>query len=142
MVKRKPIPKKTRQLLYDKYNHKCAYCGCDIEYKEMQVDHIKSIYSNVDYKPIMTIDEINSIDNLLPACRQCNFYKSTETLEMFRKSITDTLMKNLQKTFQYRLALKYGLIIENIKPIKFYFEHLENELESGINESNINEHTS
>jgi len=77
----------------------------------MQVDHIKSIYSNVDYKPIMTIDEINSIDNLLPACRQCNFYKSTETLEMFRRSITDTLMKNLQKTFQYRLALKYGLIM-------------------------------
>jgi len=108
----------------------------------MQVDHIKSIYPNVDYKPIMTIDEINSIDNLLPACRQCNFYKSTETLEMFRRSITDTLMKNLQKTFQYRLALKYGLIIENIKPIKFYFEHLENELESGINASSINEHTS
>ena len=29
--------------LYDRYNHKCAYCGSDLEYKDMQVDHIKPV---------------------------------------------------------------------------------------------------
>ena len=50
MSKHKAIPKKTRIMLYDRYNHKCAYCGCDMEYKDMQVDHIKSVYANADIK--------------------------------------------------------------------------------------------
>lgn len=116
--------KKIRVALYDKYNHKCAYCGCDLEYKDMQIDHIKSVYANTDFKQVMTDEEMYSVDNLLPACRQCNFYKSSMDLEVFRKRLSDTLMENLQKTFQYRLALKYGLIEEHITPIKFYFEML------------------
>lgn len=124
MSKHKPIPKKIRVALYDKYNHRCAYCGCDLEYKDMQIDHIKSVYANTDFKRVMTNEEMYSVDNLLPACRQCNFYKSSMDLEVFRKRLSNTLMENLQKTFQYRLALKYGLIEEHITPIKFYFEML------------------
>lgn len=122
MSKHKAIPKKTRLLVYDKYNHKCAYCGCDLEYKDMQIDHIKSVYVNSDIHSYMTEEEMYSLDNLLPTCRQCNFYKSTMDLETFRNRLTTTLMFNLQKTFQYRLALKYGLIEEHIEPITFYFE--------------------
>lgn len=124
MSKHKPIPKKIRVALYDKYNHRCAYCGCDLEYKDMQIDHIKSVYANTDFKRVMTNEEMYSVDNLLPTCRQCNFYKSSMDLEVFRKRLSNTLMENLQKTFQYRLALKYGLIEEHITPIKFYFEML------------------
>lgn len=39
MSKHKTIPKRIRQEVYQKYNHKCAYCGCDLEYRDMQVDH-------------------------------------------------------------------------------------------------------
>ena len=124
MSKHKPIPKKIRVALYDKYNHRCAYCGCDLEYKDMQIDHIKSVYANTDFKRVITNEEMYSVDNLLPTCRQCNFYKSSMDLEVFRKRLSNTLMENLQKTFQYRLALKYGLIEEHITPIKFYFEML------------------
>lgn len=124
MSKHKVIPKKTRIALYEKYNHKCAYCGCDLEYKDMQVDHIKSVYANTDFKQTMTEEEIYSEENLFPACRQCNFYKSTMTLENFRKRIRITMMNNLRKDFGYRLALKYGLIVENPKDIVFYFETL------------------
>lgn len=122
MSKHKAIPKKIRMFLYEQYNHKCAYCGCDLEYKDMQIDHIKSVYTNTDIHQIMTEDEMYAIDNLLPACRQCNFYKGSMDLETFRESLTNTLMKNLQKTFQYRLAYKYGLIEEHIEPVEFYFE--------------------
>lgn len=122
MSKHKAIPKKIRMALYEKYNHRCAYCGCDLEYKDMQVDHVESVYANTDIRQTMTEEEMYQEENFLPACRQCNFYKSTMDVETFRERLTDTLMKNLQKTFQYRLALKYGLIEEHVKPVKFYFE--------------------
>ena len=61
------------------------------------------------------------IDNLLPSCRMCNFYKSTFTLEEFRKNL-ETLHERLRKPFIYRLALKYGLIEEHKKDVVFYFE--------------------
>ena len=48
MSKHKAIPKRVRLEVYEKCNHRCAYCGCELEYKDMQVDHVKSIYSNMD----------------------------------------------------------------------------------------------
>lgn len=124
MSAHKPITKAKRIEVWNKYDHHCAYCGYKLEYKDMQVDHINSVYTRCDYKKEKTLDEINEIDNLMPACRQCNLYKSTFDLEEFRNRLTSVMMKNLQKTFQYRLALKYGLIKENINPIEFYFEKL------------------
>ena len=124
MSKHRAISQKVRSILWEKYNHRCAYCGCELEYKDMQIDHIRSVYANTDYKQTMTEEEMYSEDNLLPACRQCNFYKSSMDLEKFRERLSDTLMSNLRKTFQYRLAMKYGLIEEHVKPVKFYFEQL------------------
>lgn len=56
--------------------------------------------------------------------RMCNFYKSTYSLDDFRKNL-ETLHERLQKTFIYRLALKYGLIEEHKKKIEFFFEREE-----------------
>ena len=33
-------------------------------------------------------------------------------------------MNNLRKNFGYNLALKYGLVEEKMKPIRFYFEEM------------------
>ena len=33
------VTKAMRQQVYEKYGGHCAYCGRQIEYKEMQVDH-------------------------------------------------------------------------------------------------------
>lgn len=30
----RPLVKKTRELVWNKYNKYCAYCWCDLEYKE------------------------------------------------------------------------------------------------------------
>ena len=117
-MKRKPIPKKTRQQVYEKYNGHCAYCGCELEYKDMQVDHVESVY----WADIRGKEVDDSISNYMPSCRMCNFYKDIGTIEQFRNRLTDTLMRNVRRPFDYRLALKYGLIKEEIKPIKFYFE--------------------
>lgn len=124
MSQHKPISKEKRIEVWNKYNHHCAYCGCQLEYKDMQIDHIDSIYVHCEYKKEKTLDEISEINNLMPTCRQCNFYKSTFDIETFRDRLTTVMLKNLQKKFSYRLALKYGLIEENIKSIKFYFEKI------------------
>lgn len=113
---RKPIPKKTREQVYQKCNGHCAYCGCKLEYKDMQVDHVVAVYGH---------NGSNDIDNLMPACRMCNFYKSTFTLDEFRKSL-ESLHERLRKPFIYRLALKYGLIEERKSNVVFYFEKERN----------------
>lgn len=118
MMRRKPIPKKVREQVYQKYNGHCAYCGCELEYKDMQVDHIESVWSS-EWR---NKNHDNSIDNLMPSCRMCNYYKGVYTIEQFRNNLKDTLMRNVRLPFDYRLALKYGLVKEDVKPIEFYFE--------------------
>lgn len=44
--------------------HICAYCGCDLEYKDMQVDHVKSVYANTDFRKTMTEEEMYREKNL------------------------------------------------------------------------------
>ena len=114
-MSRKPIPKKIREQIYQKYDGHCAYCGCKLEYKDMQIDHVISVYGN---------DGSDDINNLMPSCRMCNFYKSTFPVEVFRKRL-ETLYERLQKLFIYRLALKYGLISEHKSNVVFYFEKYE-----------------
>lgn len=111
-MSRKQIAQKIRKQVYQKYNGHCAYCGCKLEYKDMQVDHVISVYGK---------DGSNDLDNLMPTCRMCNFYKSTFSLEEFRKQL-ETMHERLRKPFIYRLALKYGLIEEHKKKIEFFFE--------------------
>lgn len=114
------ISKKIRQAVYEKYDGHCAYCGCKLELREMQVDHIKAQYVSEcqGEKPD------NSLDNLMPSCRQCNFYKQSYTIDSFRYHIQNTMFPNLQKGFQYRLALKMGLIEEKEWDGKFFFEKI------------------
>ena len=119
---RKAIPKKDRLAVYQKYGGHCAYCGCKLEYKEMQVDHVESVYAH---------NGKDEMSNYMPSCRMCNFYKSTSNVEDFRLRL-QTLHERLRKPFIYRLAVKYGLVLEDHKDIKFYFEEVENETHGAI----------
>lgn len=116
-MERKKIPKETRLKVYKKCGGRCAYCGRHIEYKEMQVDHVVSVYWH---------NGANDIDNYFPACRMCNFYKSTFTIEGFRERV-ETVIERLEKVFIFRLARNYGII--EVKPgkVEFYFEKLMKE---------------
>lgn len=88
MATRKYISKSIRLKVYDKYNGHCAYCGCKLELKDMQVDHIESVY---------WYNGANNIENYNPACRMCNFYKSTMPIEDFRGQLGE-LTSRLEKT--------------------------------------------
>lgn len=118
-IKRKVIPKAIRQAVYDRYDGRCGYCGCKISMKEMNVDHIDPVYLR-EADPDGAAS-LNDISNLMPACRMCNFYKSTFGIEKFRENLK-TIPERLEKVFIYRLAKKYGIIKETDVPIEFYFE--------------------
>lgn len=121
MSTRKTIPKKIRQQVYEKYDGHCAYCGIKLEMKDMQVDHIDPVYRA--YYDHREVDE--SIDNYNPACRACNFYKGVWPLEKFRNNIQHMLIGKLRKDFNYKMLVKYGMIREDFKPVRFYFEKEE-----------------
>ncbi len=123
MNKRKPIPKKLRQQVYEKYNGHCAYCGCELELKDMQVDHIFSVAKAKWEKEEI---DLNDINNLMPSCRACNYYKDTCSIETFRKNLK-TLMERVKKAFIYRLAEKYDMVEEKTWDGLFYFEKIEDE---------------
>ena len=112
------ISKQKRETVYAKYNGHCAYCGDPIAYKDMQVDHFKPLraYNGDDCSS-------DDLENLMPACRTCNHYKRANPLELFRRYIQEIPQK-LRKNYIYKVGLKYGNVIENEKPIKFYFENV------------------
>ena len=124
MSKHKRIPKETRLKVYQKYDAHCAYCGCDLEYKDMQVDHLEPIYLYETSYESGEAGFLDDIDNLMPSCRMCNFYKSTFTLNGFRERL-QTIKQRLEKDFTYRIARRYGIIKEDDTQIKFYFERIE-----------------
>lgn len=109
------MKKSIREQVYKKYNGKCAYCGHEIEYKDMQIDHIKPKY----------LGGKDDINNLQPSCRACNFYKQTFNEEKFRQRIKDIPLQ-LSKLFIFRLAIKYGIIELKDKEIIFKYEEQNN----------------
>lgn len=112
--------KKERQIVFNKFGGKCAYCGCELT-KGWHVDHLEPLYRNLK-KPGCMRPENENKDNLMPSCASCNNYKSTFGLETFRKEI-GLLVERLNKTYtQYKIAKRFGLIEETGIGVEFYFE--------------------
>lgn len=124
--------KQQRKIIHSKFNGKCAYCGSEIEIKDMQVDHIipqrnfipcvTNRYKIPFFLNHLTVNDLNHIDNLNPACRVCNKWKDTFDLEQFRFEISQQIIRLNKYSASYRLSKKYNLIQEIITPIQFYFE--------------------
>ena len=113
--------KKVRETVYSKYGGRCAYCGSKIKITDMQVDHFIP-------KRGWQGEGSDEISNLMPACRTCNHYKRANSLEVFRRYIAE-IPRKLRQNYIYKVGVLYGNVIENEKPIKFYFEEAERALE-------------
>lgn len=114
-----------RLKVLNKYNSKCAYCGCSIDIKSMQVDHIfpKHIYQFYFNAGKITYG-LNDPVNLNPSCRSCNNYKSGNQIEQFRKNIESQVRIHKSRP-TFRLTERFGLIECIEKPVIFYFETYE-----------------
>jgi hypothetical protein len=118
MSARKSFTPKQRLAVYGKTQGHCAYCGQEITIKQMQVDHIIAVGG------ANPTSARNETENLFPACRPCNYIKSTMSVEKFRQYIEflpDTLCRN---NVTYRNALRFGRVVEAVTPCVFYFEKI------------------
>jgi 5-methylcytosine-specific restriction endonuclease McrA len=125
------ITKKDRELIFQKYGGKCAFCGCELQ-KGWHADHLKPIDrfselvrdENYNVKRVVKIGrpENDVLENMNPACASCNINKHNLTVEGFRNLINGFLNSLNQRSTQYKFAKKYGLIQETDKPVIFYFE--------------------
>lgn len=106
------MKKLLRQEVYNKYNGHCAYCGCKISIKEMQIDHILP----------QRLGGLTEIKNLNPTCRLCNHYKRATTLEVWRDEFLGKIIERLRKIYIFRVAEKFGMIEVKEWNKKFYME--------------------
>lgn len=120
MVKRKYIPKKTREEVYNKYDGHCAYCGKKIEYKDMQIDHLIPVQRERFGR--YTEEQIECFENYMPACRRCNHAKRAYSLEGFREFVETIPKKLFRDNYIYKVGLDYGLVEAHKHKVKFYFE--------------------
>ncbi len=98
----------------------------------MQIDHIIPQYNFTQhihnrfripkFLTHLTESDLNHIDNLHPACRVCNKWKSDHDLELFRSELSEQVKRLNLYSSNYRIAKKYGQIQETIEPIIFFFE--------------------
>ena len=111
-MERKRLSAEIRKQIWDKFNGHCAYCGCEIALKEMQADHVIPLHRG----------GADEIDNLYPACRSCNYYKSTLTVEEFREQIGKWHERLMRDDVTYKNAVRFGQVEPKPHRQTFYFE--------------------
>lgn len=117
-----------RDKIWQMFGCKCAYCGCDLQSssgKHMHVDHVKPLVRNW-WNGTSVHGENHTEENLFPACPQCNLYKSSLDIEMFRDWVADTIRK-IGKFTLYRNALRFGMIEIKEWDKVFWFEKYKTE---------------
>ena len=97
-----------RDLIRKKFGGRCAYCGTKLSQERrgdnaLQIDHVHPRH----------LGGTDDAENLVPACRRCNHYKKTFSIDEFRRelSLIPGRLAVSQPTF--RLAQRHGLIIVN-----------------------------
>lgn len=122
------MKKYIREMVYNKYAGHCAYCGCEIDYEDMQVDHIVPIERGIKDDILLCIGRergTDDISNLNPSCRPCNRRKLDFTVDEFRQEIEKCHERMLRDSTNYRQLVRFGQIkLVNRGKIKFYFENI------------------
>lgn len=114
-----------RKMVYAKYDGHCAYCGREITFKEMQVDHFepKAFTQPIgrDLNGRYIYHDADSYENLMPSCRRCNHYKRANTLKYFRHLIA-TIHERIHNNYIVKVAEDFGIVQYNTWDGLFYFE--------------------
>jgi len=118
-----------RVAVHNKYDGHCAYCGKQITIKEMQVDHAIPKFHYNPTHDCLVVDGRKFIDyglhdfqNLMPACRVCNNWKRTWTIEEFKHEIEMQIERLRKYSAPFRLVERFGIVKTENFSIVFYFE--------------------
>lgn len=110
------INKKTRERYTRSTGGRCAYCG-----RRLPTRICRSIISGRCECGTKQTAAADDASNLMPACRMCNHYKRANSLEVFRRYIAE-IPRKLRSDYIYKIGVAYGNVVENEKPIEFFFE--------------------
>lgn len=129
------LTKKQRVQLREKFGGKCAYCGCELPEKGWHADHIEPIYRGRDFDRQVTDDgrvefanrvaervSLDVVENMTPACKQCNLFKGGYSLEGFRQQVAQQASRARLYSVNFRTAERFGQIQVTASPIIFWFE--------------------
>lgn len=111
-----------RKKVYEKYGGRCAYCGREIAFKDMQVDHF---IPQRDYADRRVSGDKNNMENLMPSCRVCNHYKRDNSLDYFRELIEEIPCKLAKRQYIYKVGMAYGFYDGERRKVEFYFERCD-----------------
>jgi hypothetical protein len=123
------MKKQDRQIVFDKYGGKCAYCGTPLV-KGWHVDHILPVVRHLDDPKKLYYPDRHCAENYNPACASCNIMKSSGSIEDLRQTIAKFINSLNEYSTQYKFAKRYGLVQETRIDVKFYFERLAEEMET------------
>ena len=117
------LNKAQRQLVRDKFDGRCAYCGILLGDK-WHADHIAPIVRNDWLKTPRQPDypERDTLENINPACPPCNIDKHSLSLESWRTMIQNSNAVLMRDVSTFRRAVRYGLVALSSEPVVFYFE--------------------
>ena len=113
-IKRRRLSAKERKQVFDMCNGHCAYCGTEITFRGMQIEHKKPLRLNGS----------DTLENMLPACRSCNHYKHTLDVEGFREYLAGIPKRLVRDDVAYQVALRFGIVEVKEQDIVFYFEKM------------------
>lgn len=113
-MNRRKLSKAERREVYDKCGGHCAYCGCELPFDKMQIDHVRPLrWYGAD-----------ELYNMLPACHSCNHYKGVSTLDSFRANIERFPYVLMRDSITYKNAVRFGLVEPKPQKVVFYFEKI------------------
>lgn len=132
------ISKKTRQLVYDKFDGKCAYTGKPLG-NDWQVDHAipKYMFPLIEGWDGVGVEDlkVDDFSNLLPALKIVNHYKRAKTINSFRAYLMNfhlrlaklpkkpTVQKSVNRIkYMNDIASAFDITVDKPFSGVFYFE--------------------
>lgn len=113
---------KERQAIFDKTEGRCLYCGDDLSGKRWQADHFHPIVRHQE-RGTCLFPKLDVIDNIFPACSQCNNFKSSLSIDGFRDRIRNQEGVTIRQSTGLRQLHRLGLVeFKDTTSFKFWYE--------------------
>lgn len=110
---------KKRQAVWDKTGGRCFYCGIGLSNSRWHEDHFHPV---LRYDGVPLYKELDVECNKVPACAPCNNFKSSNSVEGYRRTIAEQFENTLKNSTGLRQLNRMGVVDLSPKPIVFYFE--------------------
>lgn len=117
--------KERRLGILAKTDGSCWYCGCRLTYVEG--DPVKPMDFTIDHVKPVASGGGNGLDNLVPACKDCNSRKGDMSLEDFRaqEAHGSLALRRGQILYLKNLGIDTGPYLAKGRSHRFYGEAIE-----------------